>query len=394
MERAKIRILVVDDSMVFRESVARGLASDPSIEVVGKASDPIEAMDKIKQLKPDVMTLDVHMPKMNGIEFLKKLMVENPMPVVVVSSVSDNVFDALNAGAVEFVTKPTEGRKVELFTKELIIKAKIASVAKLKIGTQKPKTTSTQVQPKQSPMAKSDIKPIDFGSTRTSAAKSQTQTSAPISQSIKTQNIQSSSMLPKLNIAASKKDYVIAIGASTGGTEAILAVIKDLPKETPGIVIVQHMPPGFTAMYAQRANKACKMSVKEAEEGDYIETGKILIAPGALQMKVKKDARGYYVSCKPGEKVSGHAPSVDVLFESVAQTIGGKSVGIILTGMGSDGAKGLLSMKKTGAYTIGQDEKSCVVYGMPRVSYNIGAVGVQSDLFNIPNVLINYLNKS
>ena len=148
MERAKIRILVVDDSMVFRESVARGLASDPGIEVVGKASDPIEAMDKIKQLKPDVMTLDVHMPKMNGIEFLKKLMAENPMPVVVVSSVSYNVFDALNAGAVEFVTKPTEGRKVELFTKELIIKAKIASVAKLKIGTQKPKTTS--VQPKQS----------------------------------------------------------------------------------------------------------------------------------------------------------------------------------------------------------------------------------------------------
>ena len=364
MERAKIRILVVDDSMVFRESVARGLASDPSIEVVGKASDPIEAMDKIKQLKPDVMTLDVHMPKMNGIEFLKKLMAENPMPVVVVSSVSDNVFDALNAGAVEFVTKPTEGRKVELFTKELIIKAKIASVAKLKIGTQKPKTTSTQVQPKQSPMAKSDIKPIDFGSARTSAAKSQTQTSAPISQPIKTQNIQSSNMLPKLNIAASKKDYVIAIGASTGGTEAILAVIKDLPKETPGIVIVQHMPPGFTEMYANRLDSQSRVKVKEAKNGDMVAPGQVLIAPGGSEhMSIVKVGDNYKVVLKKGEKVNGHCPSVDVLFNSVADAAGAHAIGIILTGMGGDGAKGILKKKKNGARTIGQDEASCHDYG-------------------------------
>lgn len=377
MIKSKIRVLVVDDSMVFRESVARGLAADPDIEVVGKAVDPIEAMRKIQELRPNVITLDVHMPKMNGIDFLKKLMADNPMPVVVVSSVSENVFDALDAGAVEFVTKPTEGRKVDLFTKELIVKVKIASVAKLKTAN----TTPVRPAPTRSPMSSSTLN-TPLGT----PAK-------PKPSGISTMPISTAKGLPKLNLANSKRDIVIAIGASTGGTEAILSVIKDLPADTPGIVIVQHMPPGFTAMYSKRADNNCNMSVKEAADGDRIERGKVLIAPGALQMRVHKDSRGYYVSCKPGEKVSGHAPSVDVLFDSVSEVIGGNSVGIILTGMGSDGAKGLLAMKKKGSYTIGQDEKTCVVYGMPKVSYNIGAVGVQSELENIPNVLINYLNK-
>lgn len=370
MLKQKIRILVIDDSMVFRESVARSLATDPDIEVVGTASDPIDAMDKIEKLKPTLLTLDVHMPKMNGIDFLKKLMAESPMPVVVVSSVSENVFDALNAGAVEFVTKPTEGRKVDLFTKELIVKAKIASVAKLKINS--------------APAPKPAAKPVSAHERLITPASKPTAQAAPA----KTASI----IKPVLK--TERDDVVIAIGASTGGTEAILAVIKDLPANTPGIVIVQHMPPGFTAMYAKRADNICNMRVKEAETGDYIEQGKVLIAPGALQMRVKKDARGYYVTCEPGEKVSGHAPSVDVLFDSVAETIGGKAVGIILTGMGSDGAKGLLNMRKKGSYTIGQDEKSCVVYGMPKVSHSIGAVAVQSDLEAIPNVLMNYLNKN
>lgn len=370
MLKSKIRILVIDDSMIFRESVSRSLSSDPDIEVVGTAADPIEAMKKIEQLKPTLLTLDVHMPKMNGIDFLKKLMAESPMPVVVVSSVSENVFDALNAGAVEFVTKPTEGRKVDLFTKELIVKAKIASVAKLKIpANQTPKPAPARTSPT---------------ATRTSGSVG---TAKPITQASKPQTIL------KPTLKAVRDDVVVAIGASTGGTEAILSVIKDLPANMPGIVIVQHMPPGFTAMYAKRANGICNMTVKEAETGDYIERGKVLIAPGALQMRVKKNAKGFYVVCEPGEKVSGHAPSVDVLFDSVAETIGAKAVGIILTGMGSDGAKGLLNMRKKGSFTIGQDEKSCVVYGMPKVSYNIGAVGVQSDLEAIPNVLMKFLNK-
>lgn len=373
MLKSKIRILVIDDSMIFRESVSRYLKADPDIEVVGTAADPIEAMSKIEQLKPTLLTLDVHMPKMNGIDFLKKLMAESPMPVVVVSSVSENVFDALNAGAVEFVTKPTEGRKVDLFAKELIVKAKIASVAKLKVGANKtaaaPRTTSAAA--------------------RSTTGVEREKTAAPSAKPI----IKSSNILSKPVLKTTRDDMVIAIGASTGGTEAILAVIKDLPANMPGIVIVQHMPPGFTAMYAKRANNICNMEVKEAQTGDYIERGKVLIAPGALQMRVKKDAKGYYVKCEPGEKVSGHAPSVDVLFDSVAETIGAKAVGIILTGMGSDGAKGLLNMKKKGSYTIGQDEKSCVVYGMPKVSYNIGAVAVQAELEAIPNVLMNFLNK-
>ncbi|MCX7714888.1 MAG: chemotaxis response regulator protein-glutamate methylesterase [Clostridia bacterium] len=336
----RIRVLVIDDSLVFREVISKLLSADENIEIVGTAADPIEAMDKIKVLKPDVLTLDVHMPKMNGIDFLKKLMAESPMPVVVVSSVSGNVFDALNAGAVEFVTKPTEGKKADLFGKELIIKTKIASIAKLN---------------------------------RESGLKNTEKT------------------LP--NVQKVDDVFVIAIGASTGGTEAILSVIKDLPENTPGIVIVQHMPAGFTKMYSERADRICRMRVKEAQNGDRIETGLVLIAPGELQMKVKKDKNGYYVSCEKGEKVSGHAPSVDVLFHSVADAVGEKAVGIILTGMGSDGASGLLHMKNKGAYTIGQDEKSCVVYGMPKVSQNIGAVRVQASLNEISRVLIEYLQK-
>jgi two-component system chemotaxis response regulator CheB len=367
------------------------LETDPDIEVVGKASDPIEAMQKIKELNPTLLTLDVHMPKMNGIDFLKKLMVEHPMPVVVISSVSDNVFDALNAGAVEFVTKPTEGKKVDLFTKEIIVKVKIASVAKLKIPAQQttPKPSRTTIRPIQSKTDNNTIRQIEIDTSSTSSA-SRTSTS---SRSVLPIRPISSGSLPKVNLSGVKKDIIVAIGASTGGTEAILAVIKDLPADMPGIVIVQHMPPGFTAMYAKRADNICKMKVKEAAEGDRIERGRILIAPGALQMRVRRDAKGFYVSCQPGEKVSGHAPSVDVLFDSMAEVVGGNSVGIILTGMGSDGAKGLLAMRKKGSYTIGQDEKSCGVYGMPKVSYNMGAVTVQADLDNIPSVLMNYLNK-
>ena len=313
----KIRVLVVDDSLLFREALSAGIGQDPGIEVVGTAFDAFMARDKIIELEPDVLTLDVEMPKMNGIEFLKRLMPQHPVAVVVVSAVSSNVFDAFEAGAVDFVTKPTAIREsFHSFINELIVKIKIATTAR--VAHMKKDAAATQFYPASK---------IETGSN------------------------------------------IIAIGASTGGTDAIFQIIKDLPKEMPGIVVVQHMPPVFTKMYADRLNHTCKMAVKEAENGDEIIRGRVLIAPGDYQMEILKDKGKYYVKCYKGEKVSGHCPSVDVLFNSVAEYAGKNAIGVILTGMGSDGAKGLLNMRKKGLYTIGQDEKSCVIYGMPMVAF-------------------------
>lgn len=336
----KIRVLITDDSLLFRNVLKKELSEDPHIEVVGMAVDPVDALDKIKSLKPDILTLDVEMPKMSGLVFLKKLMEENPLKVVLVSSMNISVFDALHAGAVDFVKKPDMSSKNDLpmFFREIKTKIKVASIAKL----------------------------VPF-------------TSAKISETKKLEKISSSK--------------VIAIGASTGGTEATLTILKSLPADMPGILVTQHMPAGFTKMYADRLNKICDLEVREALDGDRVEKGLVLIAPGDKQMKLAKDERGYYVSCKPGEKVSGHCPSVDVLFNSVAENAGKNSVGIILTGMGKDGAQGLLNMKKTGAFTVGQDEKSSVVYGMPMVAFNIGAVMVQSDVEDIAEIIIKHLNK-
>lgn len=333
----KIKVLVIDDSLLFRETVARGLANDAGIEVVGTAADVFMARDKILDLEPDVLTLDVEMPRMNGIEFLKKLMPQYPLPVVMVSAVSDHVFDALNAGAVDFVTKPDmKGqRSLESFINELIIKIKIASMAK--VGHLKK----------------------DYAAIQHAGA-----------------------------IGTRSHSTIIAIGASTGGTEAIYEIIHALPRDMPGIVIVQHMPPVFTAMYAQRLNNSCQMEVKEAQSGDVITPGKVLIAPGGdYHMRINRKGSHYIVECIKGEKMNGHCPSVDILFNSVADKAGANAIGVILTGMGYDGAKGLLNMKKAGAMTIGQDELSSVVYGMPKVAYDIGAVSKQVTLKNIPQLL-------
>lgn len=345
-EIKKIRVLVVDDSVLFRETLGKKLAEDSHVEVVGTAVDAMDAMEKIQQLHPDVVTLDVEMPKMNGIDFLKKLMPIHPVPVVVVSSLPINALDALDAGAVDFVKKPLIKSPADFssFMNELLVKVKIASTAR--VG-----------QKKHIPAPAPAV-----------------------------------SFSPGLLTASS--DMVIAIGASTGGTEAILAVIKDLPVTTPGIVIVQHMPPVFTKMYAQRLDKICQMSVKEAEPGDRVEKGKVIIGAGEYHLRLAKDARGYYVRSEMGEKVSGHCPSVDVLFDSVATVAGKKSLGVILTGMGSDGAKGMLKMRQSGAFTIGQDKDSCVVYGMPMVAFNIGGVIKQAPLEQIPTEIIRYLNSA
>ena len=323
--------------------MVQNLNKDPAIQVVAVAGDPFEARDAIIAHKPDVMTLDVELPRMNGIEFLRKLMPQYPLPVVVVSSRSDKVFDALDAGAVEFVEKPvvTDRMQLEAFIKsELPIKIKIASIAH--IGT---------ARKVQVPMPQMSA-PLHAGS-----------------------------------------DLVVAIGASTGGTEAIAEVIREFEPDIPGVVVVQHMPPGFTDMYAKRLDSECSVRVREAKTGDPVLPGQVLIAPGGdAHMELVRVNGAYQVICRRGAKVNGHCPSVDVLFRSVAQVAGNRALGIILTGMGGDGARGLLEMKHAGAHTIGQDETTCVVYGMPKVAFDLGAVEFQEKLDDIAKRTYALLN--
>lgn len=339
----QIKVLVVEDSLVFRELLVQNLNKDPAIQVVAVARDPYEARDAIVKYNPDVMTLDVELPRMNGIEFLRKLMPQYPLPVVVISAASDKVFDALNAGAVEFVEKPNgaDRAQMEAFVKnELPIKIKIASIAH--IGNIKKAT-----MPKQ-----------------------------------------------KQAISVDNKELIVAIGASTGGTEAIASVIREFGTDIPGVVIVQHMPAGFTEMYARRLNDECRVLVKEAKTGDIVQPGQVLLAPGGdAHMELVRVNGTYQVVLKKGAKVNGHCPSVDVLFHSVAKVAGDRALGIILTGMGGDGAKGLLAMRKAGARTIGQDESTCIVYGMPKVAYELGAVEYQEKLADIARRTYSILNK-
>ena len=339
----KIKVLVVDDSFFFREILVRGISSDPALEVVAAASNPFTARDKILQYEPDVMTLDVEMPRMNGIEFLRRLMPQFPIPVVMISGLSEKVFEALNAGAVDFVSKPdmSKNQSWEAMINELIIKIKIASTAK--VGHWKKDLNV--------------VKPTG-----------------------------------RLNLGNTEK--IIAIGASTGGTEAIFQLMKTFPADTPGIVIVQHMPARFTNLYAKRLHDSCSMEVKEAQNGDEVYSGRALIAAGDYHMRIRKSGNKYKVECKSGEKVNGHCPSVDVLFNSAADNVGSSAIGIILTGMGSDGAKGLLAMRQKGARTIGQNEETCVVYGMPKVAFDIGAVEKQLPLELIPQWVFSLLNQN
>ena len=344
----QIRVLVVDDSLVFRELLVACLKSDPAIEVVAAVGDAFQARDAILEHRPDVMTLDVELPRMDGIEFLRKLMPQYPLPVVMISSLSDKVFDALQAGAVDFVAKPrnSDRAQLEAFLKtELPLKIKIASTARIS-GIKK--------------------KTLDLAEHAS------------------------------VGLRGTDKDrnLMVAIGASTGGTEAIASVIKEFGTDIPGVVIVQHMPAGFTQMYAKRLDDQCRVRVKEAETGDVVLPGQVLIAPGGdRHMRVVKVGNQYQVECKAGPKVNGHCPSVDMLFDSVAKVVGNRALGIILTGMGGDGAKGLLAMKEAGAKTIGQDESTCVVYGMPKVAYDLGAVQYQEKLGDIPTRTYSLLNK-
>jgi two-component system chemotaxis response regulator CheB len=340
----KIRVLIVDDSMIFREMVSKEISRNPSIEVVGKAVDPYDASDKLIELNPDVMICDVQMPKLNGVEFIRRLLPQYKIPIIVVSSISDVVFDAMNAGAVDFLSKPDTRttNSFENFISELIVKIKGASNINLSANFAQLKRADTfKVEENNN-----------------------------------------------INTISNK---VIAIGASTGGTEAVYNILKVLPTSVPGIVIVQHIPSVFSKLFADRLNLQTQFNVKEAQTGDVIESGTVLIAPGDKHMRIKKVANKYIVEIMQGAKINGHCPSVDVLFESVAKVVAKNAVGIILTGMGRDGANGLALMRKAGARTIGQDEQSSVVYGMPKVAFEIGAVEKQASLSNISSILLNVL---
>ncbi len=337
----KIKVLVVDDSMMFREVISRGISADPLIQVVAKAVDAFDARDKIIEYRPDVMTCDINMPKMDGIEFIRRLLPQYQLPVIIVSTVSEAVLDAMEAGAVEFIGKPTGGPGAGMidFFSELITKIKAAASAKMN-NMAMPAFRQVVNQPEETDHRK-----------------------------------------------------VIAIGASTGGTEAIFHVLSALPPTLPGIVIVQHIPPMFSKLFSERLDRQTKLSVKEAQTGDRVEQGTVLVAPGDRHMRLVRRGDGYTVECFEDQKVNGHCPSVDVLFKSVAKEAAGSAVGVILTGMGADGARGLLEMRQKGCRTIGQDEKSCVVYGMPKVAHDVGGVEYQMDLSKIPGMIVSLARK-
>lgn len=347
-DNKKIKVLVIDDSIIFRRVVSKHLQEDSELEVVGTAKDSYDARDKIMQLKPDVLTLDVEMPGVNGIEFLKILMEQYPIPTIVISGADGRCFEAINAGAVGFVEKPTASTMND-FSIDLAAKIKEASVAQLE--KKNSKTTN--------------------------------------SSSLVLKNVTSN--LDGIRYRYSNK--IIAIGASMGGVEAVGNVLKQLPLGLPGIVITQHMPPVFTQKYAERLNKECAIAVYEAKDGDEVKSGHAYIAPGGLQMSIVKKNSKYIIEVKKGEKISGHCPSVDYLFESVAKVAKNNAIAAILTGMGSDGAKGLLDIRKAGGFTIGQNKHSCVVYGMPMSAKKIGAVMKETSLDMIPSAIVNQLKR-
>lgn len=391
MSEKPIRVLIVDNSLFFRQFMARSLSADYSINVVGMASTAQEAQKKISILSPNILCLDIETPNLQYKDYIRDLRQTHPdMQIVIISPLSTSVFEALKAGAVDFVSKPNAQMQMDNagFISEVIAKIKTVYASSKTSAAFRPSTQPAAKPPAIPHQAVSPSAAIPPPSAPAAAASPPTpagKASSPI--------LAGFPLGDHVIINDRGGKRMIAIGASTGGTEAIVSVVKNLPSNTPGVVIVQHMPPVFTRMYAERLDKICNMRAKEAEHGDRVQTGLILLAPGDKQMRLAKDVRGYYVTVGGTEKISGHCPSVDCLFESVATTAGANAIGVILTGMGGDGAKNLLKMREAGAYTIGQDETTCVVYGMPMVAYNLGAVQDQLPLTLIPNAILRYLSK-
>lgn len=343
-----VNVLIVDDSSIVRQVLARELSRQPGIKVVGTAPDPFIARDMIVALKPDVITLDIEMPRMDGLTFLRKLMKYHPMPVIVVSSLAakgcEMAIACLEAGAIDAVPKPNESYSIGDVAGHL--GDLIRGATRVRLGVRRPASVA---------------KPIGHATA-----------------------------LPGSVALGETTLKVVALGASTGGTEALRVVLQALPKQCPGIVMTQHMPEGFTAAFAARLNGLCDIEVKEAADRDWVVPGRALIAPGNFHLKLDRDGARYIVRVVEGPRVSRHKPSVDVLFESVARVAGKNAFGAIMTGMGNDGAAGLLSMRNAGAVTVGQDEASCVVYGMPKEAAKCGGVQVVSSLADIPNHIMAY----
>lgn len=341
-----IKVLVIDDSAMIRKVFSQELSKDPDIEVVGTAPDPIIGRDKIVELRPDVITLDIEMPRMDGLTFLQKLMKHYPLPVVVVSSLAqkggDVAVKAMELGAVEVIAKPGTAYTVGDMSEQLI--AKVKAAAKVKV-----------------------FKPLEFTS----------------SSSIK----ESGTLNSSIGVRTTNK--VIAIGASTGGTEAIKTVLSRLPRNTPPIVIVQHMPQHFTKSFADRLNEICEIEVKEAVDGEYLSIGKALIAPGNRHMEIRRSGVNYYVALLDGPMMFHQRPSVEILFNSVAKYAGKNAIGVILTGMGKDGAQGLLNMRYAGANTIAQDAVTSTVFGMPKEAIDLGAAERIKPLHSISQTILD-----
>jgi len=344
-----IKVLIVDDSAFVRKFLTEELDKQPDITVVGTAMNPYIAREKIVELEPDVLTLDLEMPRMDGLSFLSKLMKYRPMPVVVVSSLtpknSQNALNALQLGAVDVICKPGSAYSTQNISKDIIRAVRTASVAR----------------PNKQVMGK-------------------------------TSQVESHSRTGNLKLVHTT-NKLIAIGSSTGGTRALEAILPNLPANLPGIVIVQHMPPVFTKSFADRLDTICSMNIKEAEDGDRVETGKVLIAPGNYHMLIEKSGASYYAKIKTGPPVHHQRPSVDVMFNSVANNVGVNAMGVILTGMGADGAQGLLNMKNSGAYTIAQDEKTSVVYGMPKEANKLGAAEAILPLHDMAGAIVEHMKK-
>lgn len=342
-----IKVLVVDDSAIIRNYLTTELSKDPEIEVVGSASDPYIARDKIVKLKPDVLTLDIEMPRMDGLTFLKKLMKFYPLPVIMVSAYTEEgcetTLNALEIGAVDVMLKPRMDLQNRLADLSIQLVDKVKAAAKVSI---RPKTSAV--------VKKETVSPA-----------------TPLSERL-----------------VKSSDKVIAIGASTGGTEALREVLMRMPVNSPGIVIVQHMPENFTAAFAQRLNSQCGIEVKEARQGDTLRPGLALLAPGNEHLLLRKSGNRYFAELKHAPLVCRHRPSVEVLFDSVAKVAGKEAIGVLMTGMGNDGAQGLLNLRQAGARTIAQDEASCVVFGMPKEAIKLDAAEKVVPLGKIPEAIL------
>ena len=335
-----VRVLIVDDSAVIRQLLSMLLAADPEIEVVGTASDPYIARERIKALNPDVVTLDVEMPNMDGVTFLRKIMTLRPMPVVMISTLTqagaEITLEALEIGAVDFIAKPTMDIANALTALAAELQAKVKSAAHARVGVRR---VPVPMRKRERPVGRSE--------------------------------------------------KIIAVGASTGGVEALKLLLMDMPAECPPILITQHMPPRFTTAFAERLNRECPMTVSEAKHDDVVEPNHAYIAPGSHHMELVRSGTHYKLRLDDGPTVSGHRPSVDFLFRSVARIAGKTAIGVILTGMGKDGSNGLLEMRNAGAITLGQDEASSLIYGMPRAAFENGAVMKQFALSHMADAILD-----